>query len=270
MGIETQSLTMNRAICFLGMMSVLLALCESEAQFGFGGGAALQNCVGSNCNQNNAFDGRTFGGPGFGGSQGVAVQNCVGSNCNANNLFGRKRREVLEEVIARVEEEPSTERRRLLEEILTEVEEFELSGERSQPTLDSIRSSSGLENTSDLLQQIVDKLDELQAKFGSASSSAFPTFPAGTKFYTSDGRGGLSAIGAPVISVPLEKSYFNIDPVKRTEVIGEQIISLTEQVKSHFDINPVKKTEEISEQINSLTEQEKREITKLLLKKLLV
>merc|ERR1719481_1845193 len=172
-------------ICFLGMMAALLALCESEAQFGFGGGAALQNCVGSNCNQNNAFGGRTIGGPGFGG-QGVAVQNCVGSNCNSNNLFGRKRREVLEEVIARVEEEPSTERRRLLEEILTEVEEFELSGERSQPTLDSIGSSSGLEYTSDLLQQIVDKLDELQVKFGSASSSAFPTFPAGTKFYTSD------------------------------------------------------------------------------------
>merc|ERR1719158_1562791 len=137
---------MKRDICFLGMMAVLLALCESEAQFGFGGGAALQNCV--------------------------------GSNCNSNNVFGRKRREVLEEVIARVEEEPSTERRRLLEEILIEVEEFEFSGERRQPSLDSIGSSTGLENTSDLLQQIVDKLDELQAKFGSASSSVFPTFPA--------------------------------------------------------------------------------------------
>merc|ERR1719158_1318024 len=229
---------MKRDICFLGMMAVLLALCESEAQFGFGGGAA--------------------------------VQNCVGSNCNSNNVFGRKRREVLEEVIARVEEEPSTERRRLLEEILIEVEEFEFSGERRQPSLDSIGSSTGLENTSDLLQQIVDKLDELQAKFGSASSSVFPTFPAGTKFYTSDGRGGLSAIGAPVISVPLEKSHFNNDPVMKTEEIGEQIISLTEQVKSHFDINPAKRTEETSEQINSLTEQERREITKLLLKKLLV
>merc|ERR1712098_872766 len=101
--------------------------------------------------------------------------------------------------------------------------------------------STGLENTSDLLQQIVDKLDELQARFGSASSSALPTFPAGTKFYTSDGRGCLSAIRAPVISVPLEKSHFDNDPVKRTE--------------------------EISGQINFLTEQEKREIMKLLLKK---
>merc|ERR1719347_2345995 len=159
---------MKRDICFLGMMAALLTLGESEAQFGFGGGAALQNCIGSNCNQNNGFGGRTFGlAPGF-GSRGVAVQNCVGSNCNSNNAFGRKRREVLEEVIARVEEEePSKERRRLLEEILTEVEEFELSGESRQNSLDSIGSSSGLENTSDLLQQIVDKLDELQVKFGS-------------------------------------------------------------------------------------------------------
>merc|ERR1711942_274784 len=219
---------MRRDLCSLGMMAALLALCESEAQFGFGGGAALQNCIGSNCNQNNGFGGRTFGStPGFGSQGGVAVQNCVGSNCNSNNVFGRKRREVLEEVIARVEEEPSIERRRLLDEILTEVEEFELSGESRQPSLDSIGSSSGLENTSDLLQQIVDKLDELQVKFGSASRSAFPTFPAGTKFYTSDGRGGLSSIGAPVISVPLESQFY---PSKRTEEIGEQLLSLTEQV----------------------------------------
>merc|ERR1712142_1304004 len=54
--------------------------------------------------------------------------------------------------------------------------EFELSGERRQPSLDSIGSSSGLEKTSDLLQQIVDKLNELQAKFASASRSAFLSF----------------------------------------------------------------------------------------------
>merc|ERR1712098_436294 len=128
---------------------------------------------------------------------------------------------------------------------------------------------SGLENTSDLLQLIVEKVDELR-KFGSASRSALPVFPAGTKFYTSDGRGGLSAIEAPVISVPLENSYFDDHPVKRTEEIGEQLLSFTEQVKSHFDKNPGKKTEETSENINFLTEQERREITKLLLKKLLV
>merc|ERR1711872_484940 len=240
--------TMKRDICFLGWMAVMLALCESDAQLGFGGGAALQNCVGSNCNQNNGFGGRTFG-PGF-GSRGVAVQNCVGSNCNSNNIFGRKRREVLEEVLARVEEEPSAERR--------------------QPSLDSFGSSSGLEKTSDLLQQIVEKLNELQVEFRSASRSALPEFPAGTKFYTSDGRGGLSAIGAPVISLPLEKSQLDNDPFQRTEEIGEQILSLTKQVKSHFDNIPVKTTEEIMEQINSLTEQERREIMKLLLKKLLV
>merc|ERR1711942_435171 len=267
--VNAQSLTMKRVICFLGMLAALLNLCESEAQFGFGGGVALQNCVGSNCNQNNGFGGRTFGSPPGFGSRGVAVQNCVGSNCNSNNVFGRKRREVLEEVIARVEEEPNTERRRLLEEILTEVEEFEISGER-QPSQGLRGSSSGLENTSDLLQQIVEKVDELRSKFGSASRSALPVFPAGTKFYTSDGHGGLSAIEAPVISVPLEKSHFDNNPVKRTEGIGKQLVSLTEQVKSHFDNHSGKKTEETSENINFLTEQERMEITKLLLKKLLV
>merc|ERR1719449_535269 len=79
---------MKRDICFLSVMAGLLALCESEAQFGFGGGAALQNCAGSNCNQNNGFGGRTFGSPPGFGSQGVAVQNCAGSNCNQNNGFG--------------------------------------------------------------------------------------------------------------------------------------------------------------------------------------
>merc|ERR1712098_534422 len=173
------------------------------AQFGFGGGLALSNCIGSNCNSNNAFGGRNFG-SGFGG-RGVAVQNCVGSNCNSNNFFGRKRREVLEKVIAGFEEEESTEKRHLLEEILAEVEEEELSGERTQPSLDFI-GSSGSEKISQvpaLLQQIVDKLNELSFKLGHSARSALPTFPAGTKFYTSDGRGGLSAIRAPVISLPV-------------------------------------------------------------------
>merc|ERR1712240_685976 len=144
--VNVQRHTMKRGICFLGMMAAMLALCESEAQIGFGGGAALQNCVGSNCNQNNAFSGRTFGlgpmigSPGF-GSRGVAVQNYVGSNCNSNNFFGRKRREVLEKVIAGFEGEEFTEKRHLLEEILAEVEEEELSGERRQPSLDYIGSS---------------------------------------------------------------------------------------------------------------------------------
>merc|ERR1719347_930409 len=170
---------MNRSICLFGIMVAMLVLCESEAQFGFGGGAALQNCVGSNCNQNNGFGGRTFGStPGFGGagfgSQGVAVQNCVGSNCNSNNVFGRKRREVLEEVIARVEEEPNTERRRLLEEILTEVEEFELSGERRQPSQDLAGSSFGLENTSNLLQQIVESWTSFSLSLALHRDQLFP------------------------------------------------------------------------------------------------
>merc|ERR1719312_1674617 len=35
---------------------------------------------------------------------GFASQNCLGSNCNQNNLFGRRRRQVLEDILAEVEE----------------------------------------------------------------------------------------------------------------------------------------------------------------------
>merc|ERR1719347_2544148 len=204
-------------ICIFGM-AVLFNLCESEAQFGFGGGVAVSNCVGSNCNQNNAFGGRNFG-SGFGG-RGVAVQNCVGSSCNSNNFFSRKRREVLEKVIAGFEEEEATEKRHLLEEILAEEEE--LSGERRQPSLDSIGSSRLVNpsRVSDLLQQIVDKLNELSFKLGFSSRSALPSFPAGTKFYTSDGRGGLSAIRAPVISLPVGEAPFENNLAKKTQGVG--------------------------------------------------
>merc|ERR1711872_29848 len=33
-----------------------------------------------------------------------ASQSCIGSNCNQNNIFGRKRRQVLEKILAEVEE----------------------------------------------------------------------------------------------------------------------------------------------------------------------
>merc|ERR1712112_405836 len=35
---------------------------------------------------------------------GFASQNCLGSNCNQNNVFGRRRRQVLEDILAEVEE----------------------------------------------------------------------------------------------------------------------------------------------------------------------
>eukprot|EP00092_Neocalanus_flemingeri_P036805 GFUD01040066.1.p1 GENE.GFUD01040066.1~~GFUD01040066.1.p1 ORF type:complete len:166 (+),score=27.46 GFUD01040066.1:189-686(+) len=58
--------------------------------------AQRQNCAGSQCNQNNLGG---AGGAGFGGGfSGGATQNCVGSQCNQNN-FGRKRREVLSEIL---------------------------------------------------------------------------------------------------------------------------------------------------------------------------
>merc|ERR1712058_95347 len=82
---------------------------------------------------------------------------------------------------------------------------------------------SGLEENPsrfhDLLQQIVGKLDELSLKLDSSSRSSLPTFPAGTKFYTSDGRGGLSAISAPVISLPVEEVPFENDLARKAQGI---------------------------------------------------
>merc|ERR1711875_174857 len=37
--------------------------------------------------------------------RGVSIQNCVGSNCNSNNFFGRRRRQVLDEILKEVEAE---------------------------------------------------------------------------------------------------------------------------------------------------------------------
>jgi len=265
---------MKLGICVFGV-AALLTLCTSEAQFGRGP----------------EIDG-----------QGVALQNCVGSNCNSNNFFKRKRRELLEKVIAGFEEDLSIEKRQLLEEILTEVEEQELSGERTQPNLDSDGSSSGLEeNTSrfhDLLQQIVVKLDELSLKLGSSSRSSLPTFPTGTKFYTSDGRGGLSAIRAPVISLPVEEVPFQNNLARKTQGIrclklldsllgeaplknnlarktqGNSCLELLDSLVggAPFEKSLVTKTQGIGclKLLDSLPGQGKKEITKLLLKKLLL
>merc|ERR1712112_588749 len=50
----------------------------------------------------------------FGG--GVSIQNCVGSNCNSNNFFGRRRRQVLDEILKEVEEaELSREKRQAIQ-----------------------------------------------------------------------------------------------------------------------------------------------------------
>merc|ERR1712098_265705 len=41
---------------------------------------------------------------------GFASQNCLGSNCNQNNVFGRRRRQVLEDILAEVEEKEVSKR----------------------------------------------------------------------------------------------------------------------------------------------------------------
>merc|ERR1711942_168170 len=130
------------------------------------------------------------------------------------------------------------------------VEEQELSGERTQPNLDSNGSSSGLEENPsrfhDLLQQIVGKLDELSLKLGSSSRSSLPTFPTGTKFYTSDGRGGLSAISAPIISLPVEEVPFENNLARKTQ--GIRCLKLLDSLlgEAPLENNLATKTEGIS------------------------
>merc|ERR1712212_772153 len=114
----TVSETLSRMKIIISLVVAVVVLGYSEAQFG--GFSAAQNCVGSNCNQNN------FGRKrrqileeilseveaeeelarevtkreaeadlqGFGSVSFSATQNCAGgSNCNQNN-FGRKKREI--------------------------------------------------------------------------------------------------------------------------------------------------------------------------------
>merc|ERR1712034_96880 len=69
--------------------------------------SAFQNCVGSNCNQNNVFgrkkreitetiESLVHEQVKREAEADPQLQFCRGSNCNQNNLFGRKKRETLE------------------------------------------------------------------------------------------------------------------------------------------------------------------------------
>merc|ERR1719336_2272263 len=76
---------------------------EADPQFG------IQNCVSSNCNQNNLFGRKKreiaetieslvheqVRREAEADPQ-LAISNCIGSNCNTNNFFGRGKRETLE------------------------------------------------------------------------------------------------------------------------------------------------------------------------------
>merc|ERR1711921_72926 len=93
--------TMYLLFCFV--FAVVYDVCQ--AQFGF----AFQNCLGSNCNQNNLFGRKKreiaetieslvheqVKREAEADPQ-LAISNCIGSNCYTNNFFGRGKRETLE------------------------------------------------------------------------------------------------------------------------------------------------------------------------------
>merc|ERR1712212_1080674 len=116
----TVSETLSRMKLIICLVMAVVVLGYGEAQFG--GFSATQNCVGSNCNQNNFGRKRRqileeilseveaeeelareltkreaeAEPQGFGSVSFSATQNCAGgSNCNQNN-FGRKKREIAE------------------------------------------------------------------------------------------------------------------------------------------------------------------------------
>merc|ERR1719504_642422 len=73
-----------------------------------------QNCAGSHCNQNNLAGGLAGFSTGFFPS---IAQNCVGSACNQNNVLGRKKREVLTQLIVearKIAEEGSSRKKRAI------------------------------------------------------------------------------------------------------------------------------------------------------------
>merc|ERR1712042_398813 len=109
-------------------------------------------------------------------------------------------------------------------------------------------------------------------KLGFSSRSALPTFPAGAKFYTSDGRGGLSPIRAPVISLPVGEAPFENNLAKKTQGISclKLLDSLVGEAPLENKLDVKAQGIECFELLDSLTGIERREITKLLLKKILL
>merc|ERR1719504_283349 len=73
-----------------------------------------QNCAGSHCNQSNLAGGLAGFSTGFFPS---VAQNCVGSACNQNNVLGRRKREVLAQLIGearKIAEEGSSRKKRAI------------------------------------------------------------------------------------------------------------------------------------------------------------
>merc|ERR1712234_20670 len=100
----------------------------------------------------------------------LSLQNCVGSNCNSNNFFGRKRRQILEEILSEAETEDaiqdlSSRSRGDLKRIKQDI--VDVLNELTVEALEVEDSSKGLART-DVITAIVELLEaeDGQDEFG--------------------------------------------------------------------------------------------------------
>merc|ERR1711875_56222 len=116
----------------------------------------------------------------FGG--GVSIQNCVGSNCNSNNFFGRRRRQVLDEILKEVE-----------------AEEAELSRGGRQAVQNCADSNCNQNNVGAIPSSPI-SIPALQPV---PFPIPVPTFSAGFPFNGGFNLGGIPPVGFPTAGVPV-------------------------------------------------------------------
>merc|ERR1712112_224888 len=116
----------------------------------------------------------------FGG--GVSIQNCVGSNCNSNNFFGRRRRQVLDEILKEVE-----------------AEEAELSREKRQAIQNCADSKCNQNNLGAISSPSIPIPVPQPIPF----PIPVPTFSAGFPFNGGFNLGGIPPVGFPTAGVPV-------------------------------------------------------------------
>merc|ERR1712240_1006517 len=116
----------------------------------------------------------------FGG--GVSIQNCDGSNCNSNNFFGRRRRQVLDEILKEVE-----------------AEEAESSREKRQAVQNCADSNCNQNN--------IGAIPSSSSSIPVPQLVPFPipvsTFSAGFPFNGGFNLGGVPPVGFPTAGVPV-------------------------------------------------------------------
>merc|ERR1712240_743466 len=159
----------------------------------------------------------------FGG--GVSIQNCVGSNCNSNNFFGRRRRQVLDEILKEVEAEEAESSREKRQAVQNCAD-----SNCNQNNLRAIpRAPQPISNPAPVSNPVANPIPGPQAVQNCAGSNCnqnnvgaipsssnsipvpqlvpFPipvsTFSAGFPFNGGFNRGGIPPVGFPTAGVPV-------------------------------------------------------------------